>query len=109
MVSRSVRAELESLICQAADELHDATRWNQRDEADSDGVTPLDRLLDKIEGVIDGVLRDHSHPASAPRCQWCGRYAKGLMIYQPPTEVYKLEPDDPEGLCERCYDKANGR
>lgn len=106
MVSRSVRLELESLICQAADQIHDATRWNQRDEADSEGVTPMDRLLDKIEAVVDGVLQDKPISAGAPRCQWCGRYTKELRTYQPPTEVYKLEPDDPEGLCDRCYDKA---
>ena len=62
----------------------------------------------KIElgDLLRHVLQDKPISAGAPRCQWCGRYTKELRTYQPPTEAYKLDPDDPEGLCDRCYDKA---
>lgn len=40
-------------INSAASFLHDATRWDQCDEADEDGQTPMDRLVDRLERVYD--------------------------------------------------------
>lgn len=42
-------SELRRIINTAADYIHDATRWDQQDEKDSDGQTPMDRLVDRIE------------------------------------------------------------
>jgi hypothetical protein len=54
-MSEEKRPNLASLIRQAitnlADSLHDATRWDQKDEAEG-GSTPLDRLVSKIVSEI---------------------------------------------------------
>lgn len=42
------------------------------------------------------------------RCAWCKKFVSPQTpeIYQPPTDSWKLEPEDPEILCRKCFDEA---
>ena len=37
------------------------------------------------------------------RCNWCGKFASKPLVHQPHTEVWKLEPNEPELICAKCY------
>lgn len=43
------------------------------------------------------------------RCGWCGKFASKPLVHQPYTEAWKLEPNEPELVCVKCYrgQKAN--
>lgn len=58
-----LRSELRQVINAAADNIHDATQWDQRCEADDDGLTPMDRLVDRIERLY-GINQDDDEPVT---------------------------------------------
>lgn len=43
--------------------------------------------------------------STTPRCDWCGKFVSRYEIIQPPTEQWKLEPNDPELVCMKCMEK----
>lgn len=47
------RRMVRQVINTTAANIHDATRWDQRDEADEDGHTPMDRLVERIARIYE--------------------------------------------------------
>ncbi len=58
------RDRMAAAIQCAASYLHDATRWDQRDEADDDGTLLIDRLLDELMGIANSPEIPERSPAS---------------------------------------------
>lgn len=59
MSTAEIKQAVRQAINQAADYIHDATRWDQRDEADENGLTPMDRLVERIDKIYQRSMRPH--------------------------------------------------
>ena len=51
-----LESRIREAINNAADGLNDATRWDQSDEADGDGKTPMDKLVMRISSEIQNEI-----------------------------------------------------
>ena len=63
-----------------------------------------DNLLDIDELLSDDGFDTYLGPA--PRCEWCGRFCRDWVHVQPPTDQWKLEPEDVVLVCSRGIGKT---
>jgi len=65
----------------------------------------MTKTNDADRAPVDAIVPQTS-VGPAPRCDWCGKFTKNYVIHQPHTESWKLEPNDPELLCDKCSKSA---
>lgn len=83
-----LESRIREAINNAADGLNDATRWDQADEADGDGKTPMDKLVRRISEMqseitavilIKADLYDHALDCVDEVFQKCSKNPKPIL------------------------------